>query len=511
MIRSISLHSALRFAIIAILVSSLVGAESGSWNQFRGPNGSGVAPGCKPPVKLDGNLAWKIPVPPGLSAPVVFGDLIFLTAVEGERLVTLAYDKSTGKLAWRQAAPESKTEKVHKANSLATPTPFADKDRVYVYFGSYGLLCYDHQGREQWKKPIPAAGNMYGTATSPIGHGDKLILVLDNDANLPNSRVSQSKVVALNKANGDLVWETPRPLQRSSWSTPILWQYVGGEDLVIFGNGRVYGYHPETGAEKWSVTGFSREAITSPVSGSGHLFVVSAQGGTPDEDFDPEPFWKAILQFDNDGDQRIARGEMTEHFTFPFRPELPPGHPGFGLPMPTDPARRKQRQNGLFHSVDKNKDGFWTRDEFVAHTTTRRGNPILKAIRPGGQGDVTDSHVTWQLRKSIPEIPSPLFYQDRLYLVRNGGVLAAVDAAQGEILYRKRLGGSGMYSASPVVANDHLYLASDQGLVSVVKTGDYELVHQHDLKEAVLVTPALDATTIYIRTRKHLWAFRTKN
>ena len=90
-------------------------------------------------------------------------------------------------------------------------------------------------------------------------------------------------------------------------------------------------------------------------------------------------------------------------------------------------------------------------------------------------------------------------------------MLAAVDAAQGEILYRKRLGGSGMYSASPVVANDHLYLASDQGLVSVVKTGDYELVHQHDLKEAVLVTPALDATTIYIRSRKHLWAFRTKN
>ena len=93
---------------------------------------------------------------------------------------------------------------------------------------------------------------MYGTATSPIGHGDKLILVLDNDANLPNSRVSRSKVVALNKANGDLVWETPRPLQRSSWSTPMLWKYEGGEDLVIFGNGRVYGYHSETGAEKWS-------------------------------------------------------------------------------------------------------------------------------------------------------------------------------------------------------------------------------------------------------------------
>ena len=59
-------------------------------------------------MKLDGNLAWKIPVPPGLSAPVVFGDRIFLTAFEGERLVTLAYDKSTGKLAGRPQRPLGK-------------------------------------------------------------------------------------------------------------------------------------------------------------------------------------------------------------------------------------------------------------------------------------------------------------------------------------------------------------------------------------------------------------------
>jgi outer membrane protein assembly factor BamB len=142
----------------------------------------------------------------------------------------------------------------------------------------------------------------------------------------------------------------------------------------------------------------------------------------------------------------------------------------------------------------------------------RRGKPMLMAIRPGGEGDVTETHVSWQLHRSIPEIPSPVFYKDRLYLVRNGGLLAAVDATNGEVLYRERLGGTGQYSASPVVANDHLYLASNRGLVSVVKTGDaFQMVHQHDLGEPVFVTPALDASTVYIRTETNILAFRTRH
>ena len=120
--------------------------------------------------------------------------------------------------------------------------------------------------------------------------------------------------------------------------------------------------------------------------------------------------------------------------------------------------------------------------------------------------------MTWQLHRSIPEIPSPVFYKDRLYLVRNGGLFATIDATNGEILYSERLGAPGHYSASPVVANDHLYLASNRGLVSVVKVGDaFQMVHQRDLGEPVFATPAIDAFTIYIRTETHLLAFRTRD
>ena len=497
-----------------MLAGGVLQAAAGdvSWNQFRGPNGSGAADAFKPPVKLDArNLIWKRPVPPGLSSPVLSQNRIFLTAVEGDRLVTLALDATSGKPDWSQPAPAVPAEKVHEVNSPATPTPYVEDGRVHVYFGAYGLLCYDLDGRELWRKPIATPKSLYGSATSPIGHGDHLILVVDNDANLPDSKLSQSRILALKRSMGELVWETARPFQRSGWSTPTIWTHADGEDLVVLGSGRLCGYDPRDGAEKWFTTGFSRETIAQPVSGCGQLFAAAAMlGGVPDEQPDPEPFWKALLRFDANGDGKVARGEMTKHFTYPLRPELPSEHPGFGVPQPTDEAKRKHRQNETFGGMDRDKDGFLSREEFMANLSFRRGKPMLMAVRPGGRGDITDTHVAWQLNRSIPEIPSPLFHQDRIYMVRNGGLLTCVNAVTGKIIYDQRLEGAGQYSASPVIAGGHLYLVSNRGLVSVVKAGDaFELVHQHDLGESAFVTPAFDPTTIYLRTQTNLCAFRT--
>lgn len=498
------------FLLLAAAVPQALAAD-GSWNQFRGPNSQGVADAFRPPVKLDGrSLAWKQPLPAGLSSPVLSRGRIFLTAAEGDRLVTLALDAASGKIVWSQPAPTVPVEKVHEVNSLATPTPYVDDGRVHVYFGSYGLLCYDLDGRELWRKPIARPQSLYGSATSPIGHGDHVILVVDNDANLPDSKLSQSRMLAFKKATGDLVWETARPLHRSGWSTPTIWTHADGEDLVVLGSGRLCGYDPRTGVEKWFTTGFSRETIAQPVSGRGQIYAsASMLGGVADEQPDPEPFWKAMLRFDANGDGKIARSEMTKYFTYPLRPELPVEHPGFGFPLPSNEAERNRRQEENFGRLDKDKDGFLSRDEFVATLTFRRGKPILMAVRPGGRGEITDTHVAWQLNRSIPEIPSPLFHQDRIYMVRNGGLLTCVNAIDGKIVFDQRLEGGGQYSASPVVAGGHLYLVSNRGLVSVVKAGDkFDLVHLHDMGEPGFVTPAFDPTTIYIRAQTNLWAFR---
>ena len=510
-------NPSLKFLVIAITLSVTrpgAGAEIPPWNQFRGPNGSGVATGCRPPLKPEaGHQAWKTAIPPGLSSPVLSAGKIFLTAIDGKRLVTLALESKSGKLLWQRQAPEVALEKVHKTSSPATSTPLVDADNVYVYFGSFGMICYDHEGREKWKKPMPTPGSLYGMSTSPIAYKNMVILVIDNDKNLEKSRLSQSRIIAFKKDTGEVAWEANRPHHRSGWSTPIIWDHGSGKELVVLGNGRVRGYNPDTGAEKWFVGGFSRETIAVPVSGNGHVYISSAQlGGVADEKIDPQPFWQAIMSFDANKDGKLERKEMTGNFTYPLRPELPPGHPGFGIPLPQDKKHRKGRLDGIFGWVDKNRDGYWTNGEYTAHMAFRRGKPLLAAIRPGGTGNIETSHVTWELNRSIPEIPSPLFHRNLIYLVRNGGLLAAVNAKDGAQLYRERLGGSGQYSASPVAANDHLYLISNLGLISVVKAGkEFDLTHSYDLKEPVLVTPAIDSSTLYIRSEKNLLALRSKD
>ncbi|MGI9244317.1 MAG: PQQ-binding-like beta-propeller repeat protein [Verrucomicrobiales bacterium] len=499
-------------SLVALLPPSTHAAEAGSWNQFRGPGGSGIADGCRPPVEIgETNLAWKVPIPAGLSAPALSDSRIFLTAVEEGRLVTLAFEKSSGQLAWRKEAPEVPLERVHETSSPATPTPLVDGERVYVYFGSFGLICYDHDGNQQWQKAIPTPKSLYGMATSPIAHGENLILVLDSDENLPDSKLSQSKIIALKKEDGELAWEIPRPFHRSGWSVPTVWEHDGGSELVVLGNGRVSGYDMSSGAQIWFAGGFSRETIAIPVAGGGKIYASAAMlGGSGDENPEPEPFWDAVMQFDKNSDGKLERGEMTAGFTFPLRPELPIGHPGFGIPLPEEGARREKRLDGMFGWIDKDRDGFWGRDEFVANMTGNRGKPMLVAILPGGKGDVSESHVEWQLHRGIPEIPSPIYFDDHVYLVRKGGLVNAIDSSDGSVIYRERLAGApGQYSASPVIADGHLYLVSGLGVISVVPVGDdFELAHQYPLGEAVQVTPAIDLRSIYIRGEKHLWAFR---
>ena len=97
-------------------------------------------------------------------------------------------------------------------------------------------------------------------------------------------------------------------------------------------------------------------------------------------------------------------------------------------------------------------------------------------------------------------------------MIRSGGLLSGVNAITGKLLYSERLGGSGQYSASPVIANGHLYLASETGQITVAKSGDaFTIVHQHKLGEPIHVSPAFDASTIYVRGAKHLWAFRIQD
>ena len=484
-----------------------------TWDQFRGPAGSGVMESAQPPTVIESaHLAWKTPLPAGLSSPVIYGNQIFITGCDKSRLFTIALNRLDGRELWRRETPEAPLQRVHKANTHASPSALVDAKNVYVYFGSYGLVAYRHDGKELWKRPLEPSKSLYGASSSPIAYKELLLLVTDDDANLENSRLSRSRVMAFSRATGELVWETARPFLRSGWSTPAIWSHEDGDELVVLGHGRVVGYNPLTGEEKWFAKGFSRETIAIPVQGKGRVYISSAQlGGVSDAEIAPKPFWKSMLQFDENKDGKVGRDEITKDFTWPLRPELPLGHPGWGIPLPSDPARRRDRQQGIFGWADKNRDNLWTEEELSSHITNRPGKPILMAITPGGRGELGKDHIAWELNRSVPEIPSPLFYRDQIYMVRNGGTLAAVNPETGKLSYRGRLGGTGQYSASPIAANGHIYLLSDEGTLSVVKAGDkFEMAHRFQLPEPASVTPALDHETLYVRGTGHLWAYRRR-
>ena len=152
---------------------------------------------------------------PGLSSPIVWDGRIFLTEFDraNNRLATLGIDRRTGNVLWRQTVVPERIEKVHEISSPAGATPATDGERVYVYFGSYGLVAYDLDGNQKWERRLPVPENPYGAVASPIVAGDLLVV---------NHQGKDAYLLGVNRRDGKTVWKT----DRSSFS-------LGGRLLCI--------------------------------------------------------------------------------------------------------------------------------------------------------------------------------------------------------------------------------------------------------------------------------------
>lgn len=138
-----------------------------------------------------------------------------------------------------------------------------------------------------------------------------------------------------------------------------------------------------------------------------------------------------------------------------------------------------------------------------------RAGPTM-AIRPGGRGDVTETHVVWKAPKGSPFVPSPLLHGDYLYLVNDmSSILTAYHARTGEVVYQGRLGEAMRegFSASPIAVGDRLFFTNDLGETFVVKAGPtFDLLHVNRLDARTLATPALVDGVWYFRTENQLIA-----
>ena len=420
------------------------------------------------------NVVWQVEVPRGHSSPCLWGDKIFLTGQDGEKLVTLCLNRGTGKELWRAAAPVAKLETTHRIGSPAAPTPCADGERVYVYFGSFGVIAYDFVGKEVWRKELPAPVVEFGTGASPLLAEGKVILVADQDMG--------SHLLALDAKTGAQVWRTERPEFRRSFSTPFLWEHDGIAEIIVAGSLWVRSYEVKDGRERWSSRGMARVSNASPVAGDGLLIVSSWNvGGDEGDRVKMEPFVPFAATYDTDKDGMLSRDEF--------------------------PAGKVKDR---FSQMDADKDGLVTRAEYetMSDMFDQAVNQIF-AIKPNGYGDITETHVAWKVDKHLPYVSSPLFYDGRVYTIKNGGLASCYDAKTGAQHYQaERMDASGDYYSSAVAADGRIYVASQRGTVVVMAAGDaLKVLARNDLREPIFATPAIIDGRLYLRTEKHLFVF----
>ena len=131
-------------------------------------------------------------------------------------------------------------------------------------------------------------------------------------------------------------------------------------------------------------------------------------------------------------------------------------------------------------------------------------HPALWALRPGGRGDVTETHVAWKIPEPMPQQPSLLLIGERIYLVTNRGLAACVEAKTGRFVWKQRI--SGEYAASPIYADGRIYLFSDRSVTTVIEPGDAcKIVATSRLDGRMMASPAVAGKAIFLRTESHLY------
>jgi outer membrane protein assembly factor BamB len=463
----------MRFLLYPLLALSLPAAD---WPQLRGPAGSGLCLSCgKMPVEFgpQKNVLWRTGLPPGKSSPVVVGDRIFLTGAEGEDLVTMCLNRATGKVLWRRSIRAARHEAQHSLNHRAAPTAAAGENGIFVFFADFGLAAYDFDGKPRWQLPLGPFNSQHGVVASPVYGDGKLVLVSDEDTN--------AYILGVDAESGKIAWKTPRNVI-NGYSTPVVYRPPQGPTQVIApGSYQLTAYSIQDGEPLWFVRGLTCQPKSAPAISGGVLYFNGwTVGNDAGEQVELPPFAEVIAKADANHDGKLAQAE------------LPPAW------QPT----------GTWRAIDLDRDGFLNEREWTFFRTRRAARNGLLAVRLGGSGDVTDTHVLWRHEKSLPDVPAPLVYNDVVFLFRSGGIATTLDARTGKVLKQARLTGAlEDYYASPVGVDGKVYIASEHGKVVVLRAaGEWEILAINDFGADIYATPAVVEDRMYLRTQDALYA-----
>jgi outer membrane protein assembly factor BamB len=266
-------------AVVLLLVNVCTADD---WPQFRGPAGDGISAAANVPVQWSAaeNIEWKTEIPgSGWSSPILSGGRLYVTTATGDAesddisLRAVCLDAASGQIDWNVEVfrPDAAVARqVHTKNSLASSTPVIAEDRLYVHFGHMGTAALDLDGTILWQQTV-SYRPVHGNGGSPALAGDLLVFSCDAAAD--------PFVAALDRNDGDVRWRTPRNTtarQKFSFSTPLVIDVDGRQQIISAGSGFVGAYDPQDGREIWRVRyGEGYSVVPRPVFAGGTIFVSS--------------------------------------------------------------------------------------------------------------------------------------------------------------------------------------------------------------------------------------------
>ncbi len=260
----------------AAVVWLFAGAD---WLHFRGTDTNGVSAEKGLPVTFSekSNVAWKVPlVGRGPSGPIVVAGRVVVTSASGpreDRLHVLCFDARTGKLRWERQLWATGSAVCHAFGGVAAPTPASDGRRVFAFFSSNDLACFDLEGRLKWYRGLgyecPSVRNDVGMASSPLVLGRAVIVQLDTPGD--------SFVAGIDTESGETRWRLPRD-KGAIWASPtVLRGKTREEDLVLLqSRGRLSAHRPDTGKLVWEYA--ARCHTISSVTTCGDCVYLPAEG-----------------------------------------------------------------------------------------------------------------------------------------------------------------------------------------------------------------------------------------
>ena len=429
--------SKVRFGWVPVFVALTAGVSANDWPHWRGPSASGVAAASPLPSTWSetANVAWQATLQgAGVSSPIISGTYVIVTsqvgdgrrqdgrhptlaqgvdpAAAGERtlarrsqragvtFVVEAFDRSTGKRVWNhESAAQGELPPVHDKHNLASASPVTDGERVYAWFGTGQIVALDVNGKPVWSKHL---GKEYGSFDINWGHASSPALFQDTII-LLCYHTPRSYLLALDKRTGAVKWKVDKPAGVESYSSPIVVQGPGGNELIVNSSVGVESFDPATGKSLWTYPEVNRFPIPVSMVDAGMLY--------------------------------LSRGY--------------------------------------------------------------RSSPYM-AIKLGGRGDITQTHVAWRVATGGPYVSSLVHYQGVLYMSTDNGILSAVDASNGQRLWQERV--DGVFSASPIAGDGKVYFVSEAGETIVLKAGrTFQIVSRNKLDGHFVASPAAGGGKVFLR------------